>query len=489
METVDEIWAGDLFDRKSEAEALIGYLESVATRPPMRDEGHAHVLAVDTSYGQGKSFFLRRLARHMRADEHAVAFVDAWVDDLEDQPMVALVATLDKALEPWTTRAPGLADKMADFRSRAGRVAKIVGVGIAKRAASFVIMSSGAEALGDELTGASEIVKDLAKDSLKDGGTGVVDDIAAGFGARMASSMEQRIERFREGQQAISAMKAGLNDIVDQLSAAGMKLPITIIIDELDRCRPTYAIKVLEEVKHLFDVPGVAFVLGLHGKQLAHSVTSAYGLGFDSQAYLRRFFNRRYILKEVALTPLLMKLSRDLGIAEHRLQAPSITYDAEGRSADVKTPAEMIGDYLEAYGLAARDAFGVMEILQTVLALTGSGPILLPLMMPLVIAHIKDVPVSDLEITKSPSWNFISYDHSGGTTKANLTGLKGIFEEAYAAAKLPHRQLVTLTNRGSTALGTDIVAEVRFNRSGGDVKNDPGDYERVLRTVERFVSP
>ncbi len=488
MESVDEIWAGDLFDRKSEAEDLIGYLESVATRPPMRDEGHAHVLAVDTSYGQGKSFFLRRLARHMRADEHAVAFVDAWVDDLEDQPMVALVATLDKALEPWTSKHPELAEKMASFRSRAGRVAKIVGVGVAKRAASFVIMSSGAEALGDELAGASDTVRDLAKDSLKDGGTGVVDDIAAGFGARMASSMEQRIERFREGQQAISDMKAGLSDIVDQLSAAGMKLPITIIIDELDRCRPTYAIKVLEEVKHLFDVSGIAFVLGLHGKQLAHSVSAAYGAGFDSQAYLRRFFNRRYILKEVQLTPLISKISNDLGIPEKRLRCPSISENVRHQSID-KPMSEIISDYIDAYGLAARDAFAFMEMLQTVLALTGPGQIIVPLILPMIIAHIKDIEVSALNLVRSPSWSYISYDHSSDRVQVTMTSIKDMFDETYAASKMPSQEIMNLMNRGVATHGTEIVSEVRFDRSGGVVKNDPADYERVLRTVARFVSP
>ncbi|MEG8032702.1 P-loop NTPase fold protein [Sphingomonas aurantiaca] len=321
METVDEIWAGDLFKRREEAEDLIGYLQSVSTRPAVRDEGHAHVLAVDTSYGQGKSYFLRRLARHM-AHEHAVAFVDAWVDDLEDQPMVALVATLDKALQPWVEQYPELADRLIEFRSRAGRVAKIVGVGLAKRAASFVIMASGAEALGNEITKSGDVVKDLTKDSLKDAANDAVDDVTTGFGARMASSMEARISRFREGQAAIVDMKAGLSQIVDTLVKAGMKLPITIVIDELDRCRPTYAIKVLEELKHLFDVPGVAFVLGMHGQQLAHSVTAAYGTGFDSQSYLRRFFSRRYVLREVALTPLVEKLCAELAIPIDRLQAP-----------------------------------------------------------------------------------------------------------------------------------------------------------------------
>ena len=68
METISQIWDGDLFKRQEEAKDLIGYLESVAQRPQIRDEGHAHVLAVDTAYGQGKSFFLRRLARLNRGE-------------------------------------------------------------------------------------------------------------------------------------------------------------------------------------------------------------------------------------------------------------------------------------------------------------------------------------------------------------------------------------------------------------------------------------
>lgn len=488
MESLDEIWAGDLFDRKSEAEALIGYLESVATRPPMRDEGHAHVLAVDTSYGHGKSFFLRRLARHMKADDHAVAFVDAWVDDLEDQPMVALVATLDKALEPWVATHPEIAAPLADFRARAGRVAKIVGVGLAKRAASFVIMGSGAEALADEMSGVGDVVKDLAKDSLKDASTELVDGIATGFGARMASSMEQRIERFREGQQAIADMKTGLSAIVDKLIDAGMKLPITIIIDELDRCRPTYAIKVLEEVKHLFDVPGVAFVLGLHGQQLAHSVTAAYGVGFDSQAYLRRFFNRRYVLREVALTPLVSKLIADLNINVDRLQAPLVTLDGDARSSSPASVAGLLGQYIKAYGLSARDAFGVMEVLQTTMALTGTGPILIPLIMPLIIAHTKDRNAGNEQPDTVTGWAYVTYQYSLEGTETRLTGMRDMFLEMNAASRMSRQKLMDLVNKSSAAPGGEIVAAIRLNGRPEDLLHDPALYEQVLQTVKRFES-
>lgn len=486
METASEIWDGDLFKRKEEAEDLIGYLESVAQRPQIRDEGHAHVLAVDTAYGQGKSFFLRRLARHM-AHEHAVAYVDAWVDDLEDQPLVALAATLDKALEPWVKKAPGLADRMAEFRSRTGKVAKIVGIGLAKRAASFVIMGSGAEALSDAFAGTNSVVKDLAKDTLKDAGNNAVDDAVKGFGNSMQYSMEERITTFREGQKAISDMKEGLSQIVDVLEQAGMKLPITIIIDELDRCRPTYAIKVLEEVKHLFDVAGVAFVLGMHGQQLAHSVTAAYGVGFDSQSYLRRFFSRRYILRDAALTPLVTHLGSVLQVPFNRFESLPIAELGNPRAERDEFPAIMIAKYMEAYGLKARDAFQFMEMLQTFMILTGSATIILPLIIPMIIAHIKDVKLEELKIVVKPSWGFVTYSLKDENNDPMVVGIGELLDQLINASTMHANALMKVINDGTATSGVRMVANIRFSGSTATA-SDPKDYLRTLQTVKRFAS-
>ena len=68
------------------------------------------------------------------------------------------------------------------------------------------------------------------------------------------------------------------------------------MIDELDRCRPTYAIELLEAAKHFFNVDHIVFVLCLDRAQLAHSVKAVYGASFDAEGYLWRFFDIDYRL-------------------------------------------------------------------------------------------------------------------------------------------------------------------------------------------------
>ena len=70
------------------------------------------------------------------------------------------------------------------------------------------------------------------------------------------------------------------------------------MIDELDRCRPSYAVELLEVAKHLFAVDHIIFVLAVNRGELAHSIRALYGEGFDSQGYLGRFFDVDFRLQE-----------------------------------------------------------------------------------------------------------------------------------------------------------------------------------------------
>jgi len=97
--TVDKIWSDDLLSRREEADLLCAYVESVWQRPVVREDKRSYTIAVDTKYGEGKSFFLRRLAKQLSIN-HPVAFIDAWADDINDEPLTALAATLKNALEP-----------------------------------------------------------------------------------------------------------------------------------------------------------------------------------------------------------------------------------------------------------------------------------------------------------------------------------------------------------------------------------------------------
>lgn len=480
LETLEDVWAGDLFDRQREADDLIGYLESVAGRPSIREDGHAHVMAVDTAYGHGKTFFLRRLDRHLKVTDHVSAYVDAWVDDLEDQPMVALAATLDEALQPWVAKSGAVANGLNDFKNKAGRVAKIVGIGLAKRGAGFLITQGAAEALSDELARASETTRENANDALKEGGKAAVDDVAAALEPAMTPSMQARIERFREGRAAIQAMKDSLAFVVQALVEAGMKLPITIIVDELDRCRPTYAIKVLEEIKHLFDVQGVAFLLGLHGRQLEHSVTAAYGQAFDGAAYLRRFFNRRYVLKGASLQPLVQHLLQTLKINENLLHHPAVVQQPVGKPMEMQNSA-LIADYLRIYGLAARDAFGIVESLHTAIALAGGKAVQLSYLLPLIIS--RQLGYDGLQKPSlSPNWKLaFAIDHFGRDIRE--FDLASFIEQIHVAAQMNDSELSQQVNSGD--MPARIVIDYGF-RNSSRAYHLLQNYSELTRAVARF---
>ena len=65
--------------------------------------------------------------------------------------------------------------------------------------------------------------------------------------------------------------------------------PLVIIVDELDRCKPTFAVEVLEKIKHLFSVKNVVFLLIMNKSQLEESIRSVYGQNIDAHTYLQKF--------------------------------------------------------------------------------------------------------------------------------------------------------------------------------------------------------
>ena len=67
--------------------------------------------------------------------------------------------------------------------------------------------------------------------------------------------------------------------------------PVVIMVDELDRCSPEYAVEMLQLLEHIFYAENVVFVVSVNRAELAHSVKGFYGEGFDADGYLERFFD------------------------------------------------------------------------------------------------------------------------------------------------------------------------------------------------------
>ena len=113
-----------------------------------------------------------------------------------------------------------------------------------------------------------------------------------------ASFAEERLSRHSEARTSVKRFRKVIQDMAAALSEENGNRPLMVMIDELDRCRPSYAVELLEVAKHLFSVDHIVFVLAVNCDQLAHSVKALYGNDFDAEGYLRRFFDVDFQLPE-----------------------------------------------------------------------------------------------------------------------------------------------------------------------------------------------
>ena len=85
---------------------------------------------------------------------------------------------------------------------------------------------------------------------------------------------------------------------------------LVIFIDELDRCKPSFAVHLLEQLKHYISDERITFVFSINLEQLQHTIKHYYGIDFDSCRYLDRFFDFRVSIPSVDIED----LYNDLGI-------------------------------------------------------------------------------------------------------------------------------------------------------------------------------
>ncbi|MBQ3559203.1 MAG: hypothetical protein IJA07_06820 [Agathobacter sp.] len=90
----------------------------------------------------------------------------------------------------------------------------------------------------------------------------------------------------KTAEQIREMVKSILDNVINEKAQR-----LVIFLDELDRCRPSFAIEMLERIKHYFDDERILFVVSVNKGQLVHTISKCYGYGFDSSAYLNKFFD------------------------------------------------------------------------------------------------------------------------------------------------------------------------------------------------------
>lgn len=64
-----------------------------------------------------------------------------------------------------------------------------------------------------------------------------------------------------------------------------------LIIDELDRCNPKFATKILEVVKHFYNLNNVTVIIVSNNTELQSTIKQQYGQEFNAYSYLNKFYD------------------------------------------------------------------------------------------------------------------------------------------------------------------------------------------------------
>ena len=234
-------WEDDLLARQEIATRLTNL---VATQePPL-------TVSIHGQWGTGKTFMLRRWQKELEGQKFKAIYFNAWEDDFCDDPLLAILGQLSESF------------KVGKLNTLTAKVVDIAIPLLQKNLLSVLSKTTG-----------------------------------------LTLDFEQREQPGKAILAEYLAQRAKKDELKENLAKISLSVfeetehPLIFIIDELDRCRPTFAIELLERVKHIFDIPHMVFVFGINRDELCKSLSSVYG-DINTDVYLRRFFDFEFNLPE-----------------------------------------------------------------------------------------------------------------------------------------------------------------------------------------------
>jgi len=237
----------DIFSRKPFGEALLNLVENTD------DE---LVLALDAPWGEGKSTFIQMWRGLLQENDIQSIYFDAFKNDYQSDPFIAIAGEIYHLIDEADT------DEKNNFKEKSASALKIVGrIGL-----RVGIKALTAGVLDESVLEGSDAGSEVSK-------------LVDGYVASRLDSVEQ-------DKKSLEDFRTYLEELATKI---GNGKPVVFVIDELDRCRPPFALEVLESIKHLFSVPNIVFVLSMNRSQIEESIRSEYGAEVKASKYLQKF--------------------------------------------------------------------------------------------------------------------------------------------------------------------------------------------------------
>ncbi|ACA84712.1 KAP family P-loop NTPase fold protein [Shewanella woodyi] len=319
-----------------------------------------YVLNLNAEWGSGKTYFLRRLSEDLK-QHHPVVYLDAWKQDYSEDPLMTVVSSMISQLKSQA--------RLTDVDEGTFEAPKKL-LGLLKAAApsiagAFVKRYGGFDPL--------ELWKNSETEGVPPKTTGDTDSNEVDISATASQMVKELLCQHEDKSEAIESIKLNVKGWVEAVVGLDTarddyhrKFPAFVFIDELDRCRPSYAVEMLEVIKHIFDIEGVVFIVATDTAQLQHAVKAIYGEGFDARTYLSRFFNSRFTLRQPSIDSLIYahcdcdKLSGKYLKEKHIVVWP----ECESYEHNISN----INSVISCFGLPART---IIQITDRIIAILG----------------------------------------------------------------------------------------------------------------------
>lgn len=253
----------DLLNREEFVENVIKIVNQLS------DIKRGCCFAIEGGWGVGKTFVIEEIEEQLKVlqseetngDRYFVFHYNCWQHDYYEEPAVAIISAMLASIKG----DEALLSKDIDNTMKAGYE-------LAKEKFKEIAELYIENRIGINLISLADGIKDKQEE---------MEDAENEFDVMF--NFSQTIEKVRKKLQEIAEERT-----------------IVLFVDELDRCIPQYAIKVLERLHHIFyDLRNIIVVLAIDRNQLEHSVEEMFGKGqssVDIEKYLKKFIDFSVVL-------------------------------------------------------------------------------------------------------------------------------------------------------------------------------------------------
>lgn len=239
-------------NRKRFVDQLMPLIESTFDRE-IEEEERIKTISIDASWGMGKTLLKDVLVEKLGENGIRVKAINAWETDYFSDPMKSLIGEINESDLNISSDTIKKGEKL--IKNIGGVATKIFGTALLKKL-NFT---------DEDITNIKSIFQGIDSSGVEE-----------------YKKYKDLVKKFKES----FGVSVGTSKRV-------------IILDELDRCKPNYAIELLEAIKHIFDIYNLTFIFLINKEQLKYTVENLYGCNRENEDYFEKFFDLQLILPEI----------------------------------------------------------------------------------------------------------------------------------------------------------------------------------------------